>query len=324
MTAMALVALAPYCEKYPAVKAAADKALNLLSSLQMKDGSFGSWGVANAESCAQVLTALSAYNIDPLTDSRFIKNGRTVVDALGSYFVEGGGFRHLAEGERNGMATEQGYYALVALRRMQSRKNSLFDMTDVTIKASYVNPYVDVKDDDWFAGAVQYVTENELMGGTGNQMFEPETAMTRGMLVTVLYRASGSPDVSGLKNPFTDVADDWYTNAVLWAADKNVVNGMENNRFAPEDPVSREQMVTILFRYAGNYGMASSSRAELNGFADGAKVQDWAKEAMQWAVAEKVIQGSVENGENCILPADGATRAQVATVLMRFISMFKK
>ena len=324
MTAMALLALAPYCEKNEEVRAAADKALTLLSALQMKDGRFGSWGTANAESCAQVLTALTALGIDPLTDARFIKNGRTVVDALGSYFVEGGGFRHLAGGERNGMSTEQGYYALVALRRFQAGKKALFDMTDVTVEVPYVNSYTDVKDDAWYAGAVQYVTENKLMGGTGNQMFEPEAAMTRGMLVTVLYRASGSPDVSGLDNPFTDVPNDWYTDAVLWAADKKVVNGMEDNKFAPEEPVSREQMVTILFRYANVSKKAGDKRAELKDFADGANVQDWAQEAMQWAVAEKIIQGSTENGENYILPADGATRAEVATVLMRFVSMFLK
>lgn len=320
MTAMALLALTPYCEGNKDVRAAADRGLALLSSLQQEDGGYGSEEGSNAESCAQVLTALTAMGIDPLSDARFLKNGRNIADALCSYFVEGGGFRHLADGSRSGMATEQGYYALVALRRFREEKNPLFDMNDITSAL----PYDDVKEGAWYADAVRYVMENGLMGGTGRYSFEPESAMTRGMLVTVLYRAAGSPDVAGLTSPFTDAGNTWYTDAVLWAADRKVVNGMEDNRFAPDEPVSREQMVTILFRFADSFEMAGEKRAELDGFADSTQVQGWAKEAMQWAVAEKIIQGSAEDGKNWILPADGATRAEIATVLARFIPMFKK
>ena len=134
MTAMAIQALAPYYKTNETVKAAVDKALEVLSALQRNDGGFGSWGTVNSESCAQVIVALTALGIDPTADSRFVKNGNTVLDALAGFYVTGGGFRHTADGERNGMATEQGYYALAAYFRFLNGQTSLYDMSDVTIQ----------------------------------------------------------------------------------------------------------------------------------------------------------------------------------------------
>ena len=134
MTAMAIQALAPYYKTNETVKAAVDKALEALSALQRNDGGFGSWGTVNSESCDQVIVALTALGIDPTTDSRFIKNGNTVLDALAGFYVTGGGFRHTAGGERNGMATEQGYYALAAYYRFANAQTRLYDMTDVAIQ----------------------------------------------------------------------------------------------------------------------------------------------------------------------------------------------
>ena len=136
MTAMAIQALAPYYKENDAVKAAVDKALDVLSELQLATGGFGSWGTENSESCAQVIVALTALGIDPAKDSRFIKNGLTILDALASYYVDGGGFRHIASGDRDGMATEQGYYALAAYYRFLNGQTRLYDMSDVTIKAN--------------------------------------------------------------------------------------------------------------------------------------------------------------------------------------------
>ena len=136
MTAMAIQALAPYYKENDAVKAAVDKALDVLSELQLATGGFGSWGTENSESCAQVIVALTALGIDPAKDSRFIKNGLTILDALASYYVDGGGFRHIASGDRDGMATEQGYYALAAYYRFLNGQPRLYDMSDVTIKAN--------------------------------------------------------------------------------------------------------------------------------------------------------------------------------------------
>ena len=134
MTAMAIQALAPYYKTNETVKAAVDKALEVLSALQRNDGGFDSWGTVNSESCAQVIVALTALGIDPTADSRFVKNGNTVLDALARFYVTGGGFKHTADGERNGMATEQGYYALAAYFRFVNGQTNLYDMSDVTIQ----------------------------------------------------------------------------------------------------------------------------------------------------------------------------------------------
>lgn len=139
MTAMAIQALAPYCKTNETVKAAVDKALEALSALQRSDGGFDSWGTVNSESCAQVIVALTALGIDPTADSRFVKNGRTVLDALAGFYVTGGGFRHTADGERNDMATEQGYYALAAYYRFANTQTRLYDMSDVTIQTGGSN-----------------------------------------------------------------------------------------------------------------------------------------------------------------------------------------
>ena len=134
MTAMAIQALAPYYKTSETVKAAVDKALEALSAMQRPDGGFGSWGTVNSESCAQVIVALTALGIDPATDSRFVKNGSTVLSALAGFYVDGGGFKHTADGELNGMATEQGYYALASYYRFVNGQTSLYDMSDVTIQ----------------------------------------------------------------------------------------------------------------------------------------------------------------------------------------------
>lgn len=139
LTAMAIQALAPYCKTNETVKAAVDKALEALSALQRSDGGFDSWGTVNSESCAQVIVALTALGIDPTADSRFVKNGHTVLDALAGFYVTGGGFRHTAGGERNDMATEQGYYALAAYYRFANTQTRLYDMSDVTIQTGGSN-----------------------------------------------------------------------------------------------------------------------------------------------------------------------------------------
>lgn len=135
MTAMAIQALAAYYKSNSSAKKAVDKGLSWLSSVQQNDGGFTSWGAANSESCAQVIVALTALGINPAKDSRFIKNGVSVLDALCSFAVNGGGFKHLAtETSANGMATEQGFYALVAYYRLLNGQTSLYDMTDVKLE----------------------------------------------------------------------------------------------------------------------------------------------------------------------------------------------
>lgn len=147
MTAMAIQALAAYYKSNSSAKKAVDKGLSWLSSVQQNDGGFTSWGAANSESCAQVIVALTALGIDPTKDSRFIKNGVSVLDALCGFAVNGGGFKHLAtETSANGMATEQGFYALVAYYRLLNGQTSLYDMTDVKLEGVKAEEPVDDTD----------------------------------------------------------------------------------------------------------------------------------------------------------------------------------
>lgn len=147
MTAMAIQALAAYYKSNSSAKKAVDKGLSWLSSVQQNDGGFTSWGADNSESCAQVIVALTALGIDPTKDSRFIKNGVSVLDALCSFAVNGGGFKHLAtETSANGMATEQGFYALVAYYRLLNGQTSLYDMTDVKLEGVKAEEPVDDTD----------------------------------------------------------------------------------------------------------------------------------------------------------------------------------
>ncbi|MGN1306138.1 MAG: leucine-rich repeat protein [Faecousia sp.] len=179
--------------------------------------------------------------------------------------------------------------------------------------------FVDAPKTAWYAGAVTYAVRNGLMNGVGDGKFDPEGAMTRAMLVTVLWRYEGAP-MEG-SNIFSDVPNgQWYTDAVAWAAANGIVGGVGNGRFDPEGNITREQMATILHRYAEKKGLDTSKRDDLGGFPDGEKVQSWAKDAMQWVVAEGIINGS----EGKLLPQGNATRAQVATILMRFIENIVK
>ena len=132
MTGMALQALAKYYKdkNYPKVTEAVDKALNCITYMQKTDGGFASWGTDNSESICQIIVALTALGINPEKDDRFIRNGNSAIDALLGYYVSGGGFKHTAAGKVNGMATEQGFYALTAYQRLLDGKNSLYDMTD--------------------------------------------------------------------------------------------------------------------------------------------------------------------------------------------------
>ncbi len=179
-----------------------------------------------------------------------------------------------------------------------------------------VNPFKDIFTSDWYYDDVMYVYEKDLMDGTGNGMFSPSITTTRGMIVTILYRLEGEPSTYGLGNPFTDLTQDWYVDAVKWAAANKIVEGYGNGKYGPEDPITREQMATILWRYAKYKGVDVSSGATMNitGYADDETISAYALPAMKWTVAEGIIGGY--NGY--LTPADCATRGQVAAILHRY------
>ena len=172
----------------------------------------------------------------------------------------------------------------------------------------------DVNDGDWFAPSVYFVLKNGLMNGVSEFVFSPGAPMTRAMLVTVLWRHEGEPEAPA--NTFSDVkAGAWYADAVSWAASTGVVNGVGSNKFDPEGNITREQMAAILYRYCNGRGIDTSKQGSLSGFPDAGKVSSYATTALQWTVAEGIIGGS----DGKLLPQGNATRAQVATILMRFI-----
>ena len=170
----------------------------------------------------------------------------------------------------------------------------------------------DVPKNAWYHDAVDYMMARGLMGGDSATTFSPEGTLTRAQLVTVLYRIAGSPTVNG-KHQFTDVpTNQWYSDAICWAAQNGVVNGVTPTTFVPQAPITREQIATILYRYAKSEPVKEN---KLIAFPDADKVNEYAVEAMNWAVAEGLIAGS----EGMLLPQDSATRAQIATVLMRWL-----
>ena len=185
----------------------------------------------------------------------------------------------------------------------------------VPVYAANVSGFSDVDEGDWYADHVQYCYENDLMKGTSTTTFEPNTKMSRAMLVTVLYRVAGSPAISGA-NPFKDLAaGSWYYNAVIWAYENGIVKGTSATAFSPDDDISREAMVTIFYRYAQSESYDVSNRIALTSYTDVASVSAWAKEAMQWAVADGMIKGSSATTLN---PEGATTRAECATVIRRF------
>jgi hypothetical protein len=178
--------------------------------------------------------------------------------------------------------------------------------------SAWANPFGDVKQSDWFYEAVRYASANGLMQGTKGTAFSPDTHMTRGMLVTILWRMENEPLATATAS-FTDIADGkWYTQAVVWAAANQIVTGHAGN-FSPDDAITREQMAAVLYRYARYKNYSVKAEGSLATYSD--KPSDWALPSMSWAVAEGLLQGS--GGR--LAPEAGATRAQAATVLQRFI-----
>lgn len=175
--------------------------------------------------------------------------------------------------------------------------------------------YNDVTAGDWFTPDVIYVTLTGLMNGTGDG-FSPNNNINRAQLVTVLYRMAGEPEVTG-ENPFTDVPDgQWYTDAVLWAAENNITDGTSETTFSPNDALTREQMATFFYRFANfEAGEPIEVTGDLSGYTDADLVADYAVDAMTWAVGEGVISGI---GNNTLAPDNTASRAQMATVLTRY------
>ena len=180
--------------------------------------------------------------------------------------------------------------------------------------------FVDVKDSDWFAGAVAFTSSHELFRGVSDNEFAPQLPMTRAMLVTVLYRLENEPETAGTIS-FDDVMEGtWYTDAVAWAAENGIVLGTGDG-FEPNENVTREQIATMLYRYMQFLGVDTSARGDVSKFSDGSEVSPWAVDAMAWAVGIGLFQGDDTGSLN---PGDDVTRAEVATLMERLMTMIVK
>lgn len=180
-------------------------------------------------------------------------------------------------------------------------------------------PFVDVSKTDWFYNDVKYVWQHDIMNGVSDTKFAPETKMTRAMFVTVLYRLEGSPDVTGMATPpFTDIGAknfDWAYNAIVWAYNTGVTKGTSATTFAPGVAISRQEIVTMLYRYAGSPAVSGSPI-----FGDSSVISSWARNAVQWAKSFGVVNG-YPNGN--FGPVDATTRGQMAAMIHRYMQLTK-
>ena len=175
-------------------------------------------------------------------------------------------------------------------------------------------PFTDVPEDSWYYDGVYYAVTGGLFNGTSETTFSPLMTMQRGMLTTVLHRFAGSPSVE-YTNIFSDVpAGVWYSDGTVWAGLNGVVSGSGDGRFLPGEPVARQQIAVILYNYAGVIGCDTSARGYLEAFTDQSSIAGWAREAVSWAVAVGILRGS----DNRVMPANNASRAEVAIMLQRF------
>ena len=214
-------------------------------------------------------------------------------------------------------------------RSLMNKVSGVYLTKDMTVYAGWrvdenpgtgANPFTDVSEKDWFYGDVMFVYENGLMLGTSKTLFSPHGTATRGMMATILWRMEGSPVPKG-KNSFTDVeAGTWYADAITWTAENGIFAGYGKDKFGPDDPITREQLAAIFYRYADYKGYDLTVKGNLDKFKDADKITDYAKTAMQWAVGSGLVKGK---SGNLLDPQGTATRAEIAAMLHRFIEKYE-
>ena len=210
-------------------------------------------------------------------------------------------------------------------RSLTNKVSGVYLTKDMTVYAGWrvdenpntgANPFTDVSEKDWFYGDVMFVYENGLMLGTSKTLFSPHGTATRSMMATILWRMEGSPAPKG-KNSFTDVeAGKWYADAITWTAENGIFAGYGKDKFGPDDPITREQLAAIFYRYADYKGYDLTVKGNLDKFKDADKITDYAKTAMQWAVGSGLVKGK---SGNLLDPQGTATRAEIAAMLHRLL-----
>ena len=191
--------------------------------------------------------------------------------------------------------------------------------TEARTELDWVNPFTDVKESSWFYEDARFVNYYGMINGITKTTFEPNTPMTRGMLVTVLHRYEGEPEPKG-KNTFSDVSNtQYYAKPITWAAENGIVSGVGGNKFNPKGNLTREQIAKIMYGYAQLKGYDVSASVNISTYPDAKKVSSWAKEYMSWANAAGLITGTNVGGVSYLDPQGSATRAQVAAIMRRFV-----
>ena len=214
-------------------------------------------------------------------------------------------------------------------RSLMNKVSGVYLTKDMTVYALWrvdenpgtgVNSFTDVSEKDWFYGDVMFVCENGLMLGTSKPLFSPHGTATRGMMATILWRMEGSPAPKG-KNSFTDVeAGKWYADAITWTAENGIFAGYGKDKFGPDDPITREQLAAIFYRYADYKGYDLTAKGNPDKFKDADKITDYAKTAMQWSVGSGLVKGK---SGNLLDPQGTASRAEIAAMLHRFIEKYE-
>ena len=337
VTGMALQALSKY-QNNEKVKTATEKALDCLSNMQKENGGFSSYEVETSESCVQVLVALCELGIS-IDDARLVKNGKSVLDNLFTYYDSGKGFKHIHEDSTNLMATEQCFYALVALKRASEGRNTLYDMSDAkklnvnsdTVglagknadvkKMNVVNPgktFADIaqhKDKT----AIEALASRGIINGKSENSFEPNSTMTRAEFATIIARGLGLPQKSNVI--FKDVTtNDWFYNYVGTAYSYGIIKGVSENEFNPNGTITREEAAVMVTRAAKLCGMDTNmdtlaTRDILAQFFDYVKASDWSQSSLAFCYNEKILDDSVMD----IKPKEAVTRAEIASMLYNML-----
>jgi len=276
----------------------------------------------------EALPSLTSYTLYPAQTAQLLSGSLFVpVSGLATLTVTKGEVINVSTGEivPSGAALTNGHRYLcaedtvAAVAAGQTLEILIEGFCNTTaMKTPQPLPFLDMTKADWFYPAVEYAVGRELFKGTGARTFSPNSSMTRAMFVTVLYRLAGQPYVSTASMAFSDVRDPnaYYYNAVAWASSSGIVTGYVDGTFRPDVSITREQMAAIMYRYAdyAGYSVQISSAEKFNAFPDSGDVSDWAVNALIWATDRGIINGA----DGKLLPANTATRAQVAQIIMNF------
>lgn len=346
ITAMALQALAKYQNRAD-VKTATEKALACLSKLQNENGGYSSWGTANSESADQVIVALTELGIS-VDDSRFVKNGHTLVENMMQYNIKGNGFKHvLSESSANQMATEQGFYTLVALQRALNGKNSLYRMSDTKVAADTStqtnatsnttvglnNKNADIKvmpvtkEGRTFTDisghknqkSIEALASRSIINGKTDTTFEPDATMTRAEFATIVVQALGlTPKADHV---FSDVTDkSWYAGYVGTAYKYKIVSGTSATTFNPNGTITRQEAASMVARAAVLCGMntnmdAATIQNTLAPFTDYVDAASWANSSLAFCYSSEVLNKS----DLAIAPKALIKRSEIVEMLYRMM-----